>query len=185
MWTEPVVTVAAASEPVSLAEAKAHCRVTSSDHDTVLGVYISAARDFAEKYTGLAIAAQTVTFARRSFASTMPLPIAPVASISSVSYQDADNATQTLAGASYVLSGANTLRPVLSLSEGQSWPSLYNAPEAVTVTAVVGYSAVPDALKQAILLMVGHWFDNRETVSENMSEPPFATTALLENYRTF
>ena len=184
MWSEPVVTVAAGSEPVSLAEAKAHCRVTSSDHDTVLNLYIGAARDFAEKYTGLRIAEQTVAFSAADFADA-PLPVAPVQSIT-LAYQDTDDAEQTLASGVYTLAGANTLKPALSLTEGQNWPDVYDAPEVVTVTAVVGYAAIPDAIKAAILLHIGHLFDNREAVGEGeMKQVPLTTMDLLENYRTF
>lgn len=184
MWSEPIVTVAAASEPVSLAEARAHCRVTSDSHDTALALYIASARDFAEKYTGLHIASQTAAITSPKFVSG-GMPIAPIQSIVSIKYQDNGNTEQTLPSAVYDFAGAGTLRPVLSLAEGQSWPDTYSATEAVTLTAVVGYTETPAAIKHAMLLMIGFWFDNRETVTGAMAEPPFAATALLENYRTF
>ena len=184
MWSEPIVTVAAASEPVSLAEARAHCRVTSSDHDTVLNLYIGAARDFAERYTGLRLVTQTLTISDPDF-SEGALPVAPAQSIA-IAYQDTDNAGQTLAASVYTLSGANTLRPKLSLTEGQNWPDVYDAPEAVTLTVVAGYATVPDAIKAALLLHIGHLFDNREAVGEGeMKQVPLTTMDLLENYRTF
>lgn len=184
MWSEPVVTVAAASEPISLSEAKEHCRVDGTDDDTTLAIYIAAARDFAEKYTGLKLVSQTVTFSAPDFI-VGKLPVAPVQSIA-IAYQDADDTTQSLASTVYDLSGANTLRPAISLAESQSWPTAYNAPEAVTATAVVGYSAVPDAIKAALLLHIGNLFENREAVSEvGAAEVPHTTMALLENYRIF
>jgi uncharacterized phiE125 gp8 family phage protein len=185
MWTEPVVTVPAANEPITLSEAKAHVRVTSSDHDAVLAVCIAAARDLAEQYTGIKLVTQTVTFSARHFRTVMDLPAAPLQSLS-IQYLDTEKESQTLNPALYDISGVSTLRPTVSRADGASWPSLYNHPEAVTITAVVGYEAVPDAIRSALLLMIGHLFDNREAVNaETMSEVPMTTMALLENYRTF
>lgn len=184
MWTEPVVTVAAGSEPVTLAEAKAQCHVTSSDHDTALNLYIAAARDYIERYTGIRLVEQTVAFSRATFRARMVLPVAPVQSIASIEYQDADDAEQTLASSVYDFRGADTLRPIITLAEGQSWPTVYSDAEAVTVTAVVGYAEVPEALKHACLLLVAHWFHNREGVGGE-KEAPFAVQALLENFRVF
>ncbi len=185
VWTEPVVTDAATSEPVSLAEAKAHCRVEGTDSDTELNIYLVAAREYVEKYTGLRLAEQTVTFSRRYFDNYLPLPVAPIQSLT-VEYLDDDNVSQALASTFYDFSGANTLRPVLSKADGQSWPSLYNAPEAVTVTAVVGFAVVPDAIRAAILLHTAHLYENREAVGDGrMVELPLTVSALLENYRIF
>lgn len=185
MWTEPVVTVAAAQEPVSLEEAKAHVRVLSSNYDADLAIYIAAARDFAEKYTGLRIAPQTVQFSASRFSNEAALPVAPVQSLV-INYLDTEKVSQTLDPTSYVVGGISTLRPIVRRSDGRAWPSLGNHPEAVTVTAEVGYGDTPDAVRAAILLMVGHWFDNRETVStQSLTEAPLTSMALLENYRTF
>ena len=58
---------------------------------------------------------------------------------------------------------------------------------AVNVTFVAGYggaSAVPSSFKQAIQLLAGHWYENREAVSEvAFKEVPFAVTCLLESER--
>lgn len=185
MWTEPKVTAAPATEPVSLAEAKAHVRVTSSDHDTVLGIYITAARQFVENYTGLKLVEQTVQFSRRNFRLHMPLPVAPIQSLS-ISYVDPDEATQTLATSTYQVEGLNTLRPVLHKDPDANWPDLDDGPEVITVEAVVGFTTMPEDLKNAMLLLIATWFDRRETaVIGGAVEAPFAATALLENYRTF
>ena len=61
------------------------------------------------------------------------------------------------------------------LVDGQSWPSLYPRDDAVQIEYVAGYGAaasVPQVFKQAILLLVGHWYANREssivgTISED------------------
>jgi len=50
------VTTAVATEPVTLTEAKSHLRVIGTTDDTFITALISSARDFAEHYTGRALA---------------------------------------------------------------------------------------------------------------------------------
>ncbi|MFZ5338746.1 head-tail connector protein [Enterobacter asburiae] len=44
-----------------------------------------------------------------------------------------------------------------------------------------------DDVKAAMLLLVGHWYANRETVSvgQTVAEVPFAVEALLQPYRIY
>ena len=62
-----------------------------------------------------------------------------------------------------------------------------DAPGAVTLTMVAGYGAaadVPYSIRQAILLMVAHWFVNREAASPvSLKELPLGVAALLSPYR--
>ncbi len=56
-----------------------------------------------------------------------------------------------------------------------------------------GYVDDPDSIllnddvKAAMLLLVGHWYANRETVSvgQTVAEVPFAVEALLQPYRIY
>jgi len=79
-WLPTAVTVQPASEPVSLTEAKAQCRVDGSDSDTLLNNYILAARIFVEEYTGTKLVSQTVLMQGRNFCDLRSLPMAPVIS---------------------------------------------------------------------------------------------------------
>jgi uncharacterized phiE125 gp8 family phage protein len=184
MWSEPVVTVAPTDAPVSLTEAKAHCRVTSNDEDAIIEVYLAAATGLVEKITGLRLAEQTVTFTRNDLLDEMPLPIAPIQSLT-VAYLDTAGAEQTLSSGLYDFVGANTLTPAIVRKDGQDWPQLFKSPLAVEVTAVLGFETAPAELKAAILLLTGHLFENREAVGAPMAETPMAVEALLTNYRLF
>jgi uncharacterized phiE125 gp8 family phage protein len=60
--------------------------------------------------------------------------------------------------------------------------------ESVRIVYTAGYgstaASVPQAIRQAMLLMVGAWYGQRETISpDNVREVPFAATALLNAYR--
>lgn len=178
-WLPTVVTVAPASEPVTLAEVKAQCRIDGSDSDTGLGVYILAARVFVEEYTGIKLVSQTVLMQGRRFCDVAYLPVAPVISVSSVKYLDTDGAEQTLDTSVYEL--VNTgLQPQIRLKINQTWPAIRCASDAVRVTAVVGYSTIPEPIRAAMLLIISSWFDNR-----NVGPVPEGAYSLLSNYRRF
>lgn len=176
---------AAASYPVTLAEAKAQCRVTSSDEDTKLNDFIAAATDYVEQYLGRSIISQTWRLTLDKFSDTILLPRGPVQSVSSIKYDDANGAEQTLAGAVYTLDSASDPQWVVRNSDS-SWPTINDAVNSVRIEYVAGYAAVPASIKHAILLIIGQWYDNREAVApSSMATPEHAVRALLSNYRAF
>jgi uncharacterized phiE125 gp8 family phage protein len=178
-WLPSVVTVAPISEPVSLVEAKGQCRVDGTDNDGELNLYISAARTFVEEYTGTKLVSQTVLMQGRDFCDLRSLPIAPVISVSSVKYLDSAGVEQTLDTSVYEAVTAG-LEPLIRLKINQSWPSIRCASDAVRVTAVCGYSALPAPVKSAILLIISSWFDSRD-----VGPVPDGAISLLANYRRF
>jgi uncharacterized phiE125 gp8 family phage protein len=179
-WLPTQVTVAPASEPVSLVEAKAQCKIDGTDSDGDLNLYISAARTFVEEYTGTKLVSQTVLMQGRDFCDLRSLPIAPVISVSSVKYLDTDGAEQTLSTDVYesILTG---LEPHIRRKINQVWPQLRPCvSDGVRVTAVVGYASLPAPIKSAILLIISSWFDNR-----NVGPIPDGAYSLLANYCRF
>jgi uncharacterized phiE125 gp8 family phage protein len=177
-------------EPVSLDMAKRQCRAegTTADDDYLLEL-IQAAREHAEAYCGARFvpAAMGMTFA--SFGELERLRQAPVQSIVDVRYLDASGAEQVLAASTYefVNVEADVLRPRIRLAFNKSWPAIRSAEDAVRVNATVGYVAVPRPVIRAMLLLIGHWFDNRLPVAIDVRgtpmEVPHAVTALLSNFR--
>lgn len=152
------VITAVATEPVTLAEARLQCKIDSDDitHDAVLTALITAAREFAEHYTGRALATVTLEAALDEFPrcdGALKLPMPPVASITSIKYTDTAGVEQTLAGANYALSTYGTSRTV-SLTYGNSWPSTQDVADAVRVRFVAGYASLPKAVKAALLLHI-------------------------------
>lgn len=184
MWYPATVTAAAASEPITLAEAKAQCSVESSDEDTYLGGLISAARAHIESVCGIKIITQTVVVKCDGFTDLAALPIAPVASISSITYVDTAGASQTLSTDVYELR-ASGLSASIVLKFGQAWPTIQTG-SRITVTAIAGAATAPAEIKHAALMLVAHWFLNREAVGpDNMAPMPMAVDALLTNWRLF
>jgi uncharacterized phiE125 gp8 family phage protein len=184
----PVRTSAPATNPVTLTEAKSQCRVDHTDDDTLIGLLISAATAYLDGYAGVlgrALVTQTWRQDLESFSDPLRLALGPVASITSVTYYDADNAVQTLAGTVYGLF-SDEFGAYLALKPDQTFPSVYSRQDAISVTYVAGVadSAVPAPIKHAILLMVGHWYANREAVAPGqMYDVPMAVDALIRPYR--
>jgi uncharacterized phiE125 gp8 family phage protein len=114
------------------------------------------------------------------------LPMAPLQSITSITYLDSSGASQTWSSAYYRVTVSRHPGRVVPIV-GQSYPTTYQTTDAVTVRFVAGYgaaSAVPLALKQAILLLVTNWFENRSAVGDAGKEIPFSVNALLQAYDT-
>ena len=155
-------------EPVSLAEARAHLRVTSRDEDRYVELLVSAARHQVEVVTGYALAEQTRRLVVAGFPTGgLPLPRPPLVSVEAVEYVDADGAVQTLDPAEYVVADGGTPGTVLPKT---TWPlTAASRPDAVRVTYVCGYDAdgkpaCPDQLRLAVLALVSHWYDHRTPV---------------------
>lgn len=185
------VVSAAASEPVTLTEAKLHLREDGTEQDTHIEGLITAARELIEGETGRVMMAQTVRQYFDDFPEddgTLRLAIYPARSVSSVNYLDSDGDTTVLAASSYradVVSEPARIDPAY----GTSWPETYGVSNGVWVDVAAGYSAigtVPQGLKQAILLIVGHWFENREaSVPGTMSELPLAVQRLIARWAVY
>lgn len=166
--------------PVTLAAAKTHCRVDHDDDDaTILGL-IEAATSHVDGWTGvlgMALEPQVVRWRLGRTFSPMPqgaltLPLGPAVSITSIAYTDDAGAAQTVAPAGYELIGEK-------LFPADAWPS--GTDFVVTYTAGRG---TPQSIRQAILLLVGHWYRNREATSAGgEANLPHAVDALLTPWR--
>tara|TARA_Y100001963_G_C6640388_1_gene380658 strand:+ start:162 stop:821 length:660 start_codon:yes stop_codon:yes gene_type:complete len=176
---------------VSLAEAKTHLRIDSTftTDDTYITTLIDVATAAAENYMGLKIMAQSWFLDIDAFPSYFDLLIASPkadATINAITYFDANNASQTLAASNYFVD--STRKPVrIYESPDGNFPSTYERPNAVTVDFALGYSTagdVPAPIRQAILLMIGSYYETRQTVSDRTyKEIPQTAEYLLQPYR--
>ncbi len=171
----PVRTEAPAVDPVSWEDADSHLRLDGdTSEQTLVEAYIAAATAQLDGWTGIlgrALITQTWRQDFDGFAHCMRLPLAPVQSISEITYYDSDNASQTLATSVYQLF-TDMRSPLIGLKPDQTWPGTYTRPDAVSVTFVAGYgdaADVPRPIRQAILLTIGTWFENRESVVVGVS----------------
>jgi uncharacterized phiE125 gp8 family phage protein len=181
-------------EPVDTTDAKLYLRVDTSADDDLIDSLIHAARMWAENYTGRALITQTFDQKFRGLpaaGSPLVLAKAPVASVTSITYLDADGASQTLDGSNYNLrttSGPMAGRALIEVSSTFTSPTLYSPAEyPVTVRTVCGYgnpSTVPQGIKAAILLMLGDMYEQRqETILGGSSKSQTTIERLLAPFR--
>jgi uncharacterized phiE125 gp8 family phage protein len=177
-------------EPITLAQAKLHCRVDVSDDDTLLTLAISAARRAAEQRMTRALITQTWELALDAFPSAeIELPMPPVQSITSVKYTDTSGVEQTISASDYTLDTYGA-RHWLIPAQGVSWPSAIDAANAVKIRFITGYGAaatVPEDIKAWLLLAIGTFYANRETVAQGqvVELPGSFWKSLLDPYTQF
>lgn len=185
------VVTAPTSEPVTLTEAKLHLRQDETADDALITALIVAAREEIERQTWLALMSQTLELVLPAWPceDRIELPRPPLASVTSVKYKDRDGNETTWSSANYI-AGTDSVPGVLALAWNTSWPSgdLYPV-EPIRIRYVAGYAsaaAVPQQLKQAMLLLIAHWYESREASGDTVSEKagiPFGVEALVRSYR--
>ena len=186
-------TTAPAVEPVTLAEAKAHCRVDTSTDDAYIVSLITAAREWVEQYLDRSLVHQQYVMRLDSFPYEIELPRPPMATVGTntavtVAYTLGDESTATLSTASYRVDRQATPGVVRQLRNG-TWPANLDDYNAVTVTWWAGYgssgSSVPVAIRHAILMLVGHWYEFRTSVLTGSisKEIEFGVKSLLDSQR--
>lgn len=188
-------------EPISLAEAKAHARVEVPNDDGYLSSLVTVSREHLENETRRAFNTQTWDLTldydwprTRLWNYSKPrivLPRPPVQSVTSVSYIDTAGASQVLASDQYKLARGNTGEWFIEPAYNVTWPSVRQELATITIRFVAGYGStandVPKPLRQAMLLLVGHWYEQREAVNVGniVNEFPFAVANLVFPYRVF
>jgi uncharacterized phiE125 gp8 family phage protein len=190
MLTYKVVT-APATEPISTSEAKLHCRVDLADDDVPIAAWIVGAREEVERQTGMALITQTLELVLNDWPSSdrIELPRPPLTSVTSVKYKDKEGNETTWDSANY-LAGVDSIPGVLALAWDATWPSIDLYPvEPIRIRYVAGFAnaaAVPQSLKQAMLLLIGHWYENREAGGDTVGEKAgiaFGFDRLIGSYR--
>lgn len=173
------LTTAPASYPVALADVKAAADVTFTDDDDLLNALIAAATGVVEEMTGKSLIAQSWTRTSEGVSgkTCISLKRPPVTSLTSITYYDGDNSSQTFDTANVYLvkdEDRAIIEPI------DSWPTMYDRPDALAIEFASGYSTVPPELVQAIKMLVAEWYDNNLTASEaKRMEVPFGVSTLV------
>ncbi len=185
-----------AVEPVTVAEAKAHLRVDTSDDDTYIGTLITAGREWCEQYLDRTLVNTQWVMRFDSFppdgTHDIELPRPPMATAGtttavSLTFTYENGTTATYSTASYRVDRNSTPGAVKTLY-GQTWPPHLMDDNAVSVTWWAGYgaagSSVPAAIRHAILMLVGILYEKRAAAeSGSLNEVPFGVKSLLDSQR--
>jgi uncharacterized phiE125 gp8 family phage protein len=165
------ITTAPAIEPVTAAEAKLHCRIDASTEDSLIAFWIETARQQCEDISRRAFITRTYTAYLDCwpYMTRFELPYPPLLTIASVKYyDDLGSAAATYSSANYQVD-AHSEPGRFSLKNTSTWPSTtLRDLNGVEIIYTAGYGSnatdVPDRYKAAILLLVAHYYEHRESV---------------------
>lgn len=182
---------APATEPITLAQAKAQVRVEldSTEYDDDLTSLIVESRQYLEAAVGRQLVTATWDLAIDSFppSGRINVPLPPLQSVTWVKYYDADNTLQTLETSNYVVWSDGSEGGRIYQAADVLWPTTYTRPDAVQVRFVAGYGTadqVPAPLKRAMKLLLGHWFANREeSIGGTMNVIPHGVDRVVAMFR--
>jgi len=176
-------------EPLSLAEAKAHLRVDGSDEDTLITSLVTAARIHIETTTRVALITQSWTYLLDDWPRQgwLELPLSPLISVGDIDIFDENNAPEALDPLAYEV--ALGIPPRILRARGHVWPRPGLLAGGIHIEMTVGHGVlatdVPEPLRQAIRLLVAHWFENREPVvmNDSAADVPQSVAGLLAPYQ--
>jgi uncharacterized phiE125 gp8 family phage protein len=199
------VTSPPAVEPLSLSEAKLHCKVDITDDDDLITDLITAAREWVEKETRRAYINRSYQLRLNLFpdmfaatfysfyslerlpnqrAGIIELPRPPLISVDSIQYVDLTGTLQTLNPSQYIVDGGGACVGTISPAYGLVFPATRLTTNAVLINYTAGLgpdaTTVPRRVKAAMKLMIGLWYRKREAAVEKpLTEMPMAVQALL------
>lgn len=155
---------APAVEPVTLAEAKAHLRVTDTAEDVLIANLIKAAREEVEAAAGIALISQDW----RLYLDCWPpsgivrLRKHPVQLVIQVTVYNLEGIAESIVPPAPNLDRA-TQPARFAVPDTAKAPG--RAMNGIEIDFRAGFGDtgvdVPDGLKRAMLLLVGHWFEHR------------------------
>jgi uncharacterized phiE125 gp8 family phage protein len=153
-----------AVEPVALADAKAHLRIDSSADDALLTAALVAARVHVEALTRRVLIEQGWRLYRDAWppGRALSVSIAPLISVDAVTVYDAEGDPSVLDEDAYVVDAVSVPgRIVLATSA----PPPGRAANGIEIDVTAGYGSssldVPAPLRQAIMMLVAHWYEHR------------------------
>lgn len=182
------ISSATTTQLISTANAKTFLKVDTSADDTIINNLVVAATRSAEEYTNRLFITQELEQYAPVWTGVGQLFKSPVSAVSSITYFDESNASQTLSASVYSLN--NVLEPArIELKVDQEFPNLADRWDAIKVTYSAGYGTattdVPMPIIQAVYLTIGHWYENRQSVivGRQVNEMPMTSKYLLDQYK--
>ena len=182
------------TQVITTDEAKEHLRVLFADDDEYISNLCFAAQQNVEKYCNIILLSTEIVQRGDTWGDIGELYHSPVensgaATVQNIKYYDSDDVLQTWAATNYDYDNFSCpTRIGLASGSGVELPTLANRLNAVEVSYRVGYAAaadVPLALKQAILILVGQWYENRQeaVVGRSVGLIPMTARYLMDKYR--
>ena len=186
-----LMTAGPAVEPVTLAEAKAHLRLDGTAEDLLVASLITTSRLQIETALSMALITQTWSY----FADTLPrdgtvrLPLRPVQSIDAIRLHNDDGSITVLPTDSFVLDGASDPARLVQ-RDATVVAAIPRRANAYEFNVVAGFgstaSDVPAPIRQALLLLVTHWYEHRDPgeIGTQATRIPAAVSQLLAPWQS-
>jgi uncharacterized phiE125 gp8 family phage protein len=177
------LTAAAAAEPITLADAKAHLKVDTSDDDALITSLISAARIRAEWLTRRAFIMQSwIQWLHRWPTRPFEVALPPLQALTSITVYDVNDAATVLDASLYRVD-ASAIPARIAWKENTLPPVSLRNFNAVAIAFTAGYgdtgADVPEPIRRAILMIVADLYAHRG----DDAPTPDAALALLDPYR--
>jgi uncharacterized phiE125 gp8 family phage protein len=177
-----------AVEPLDLTETKAHLRVEHDREDTAIQALIRAARELCEQVTRRALIEQTRALRLDRLPSLfkmhrmIPLPYPPLIAVEQVTQRSASGVETILPPADY---------EAVAGGEGSGRLSFKRLPweaAGLTIRYRCGYGPAPDdvpaPLRHGMLMLLAHWYEQRESAASNGVAPvPYGVEALWRPFK--
>lgn len=178
-----------ATEPLTVAEAKDHLRVDGTSEDALISSLILTSRLHIEAALGLALLSQSwkMYLDRWPKGGEVRIPLRPLQSANEIRVHDANGGSAVIDPALYVVDAVSS--PGRVVLEGSNLPKPGRPANGIEISFLSGYgdtqSDVPAPIRQALLLLVAHWYEHRDPVE--IGTPgvaiPTAVSRLLKPYR--
>lgn len=181
---------APATTPVTLTEVKDQLRVEHTDDDTLINRLISVAVAYTDVQGALGhamISQKWGQWVDSTPPAAVKLILGPVLQVNAIKYYDTSGSLQTDTLTNYEVLGtsfATTVGP----KEGFDWPVTQDRSDAIRIEYTIGYGEattdVPQTLRHALMMLIGHWYDNREnTMMDELHNIPYGFDNLLDIHR--
>jgi uncharacterized phiE125 gp8 family phage protein len=184
----PVLVTGPDHEPVSLDDMKNHLRVDIADDDELIMAYMLTARRTCERIARKKFVTQTWDLWADGFIGStkwkLPKSMSPLQSVTHIKHYDRADGDTTINAANYIVDTYSQPAKIV-LKTGQTWPGdILREVNGVNIQVVVGFgddADVPEEIKQALKLLVGHFYENREDliVGSQVHEVPMGVKNLL------
>lgn len=176
--------------PISLGEVRDQLRIEHFDDDALLMRLINTAVAYTDVNGVLGHAMLSQKWGEwfgPNPTQTVRLNLGPVIQVDAVKYYDEDGVLQTDTLSNYEITGTS-FNTVVGPSEGFNWPTIADRSDAIRIEYTIGYgtsaSDVPQTLRHAMMLLVGHWYDNREQSGmDELANIPYGFDELVAMHR--